>query len=221
MVRCACGRTFRDDGTLGRHRSNCQAARKRILDLVVKQEEAVKRRKAEKNLVPAEVSNKFWVLQLGSNSSVQVEEIPMDVEEPQIDPPTPTATQSRPEVPPTRSGRRRFLPDRFHNFVPSLRSAVPHVPEPILELVPPPDTHLRSPSPPLVPEPVVFTTECDEFGLFREYTTFPTTDPEAEQVLDDLYDIPGVLAPLGQRSSSVILSPATECYGVLCSAVML
>ena len=59
MVHCACGRTFRDDGTLGRHRSNCQAARKRTLDLVGKREEAVKRRKAEKNMVPVEVSIKF------------------------------------------------------------------------------------------------------------------------------------------------------------------
>ena len=125
----------------------------------------------------------------------------MEVEEPQSEPPTPTATQSRPEVLPTRSGRRRFLPERFHDFVPSLRSAVPHVPEPIRDPTPLPETHLRSPSPSIVPEAVVFTTECDEFGLFREYRTFPTTDPEAEQVLDDLYDIPGAPAPPGRSSS--------------------
>ena len=67
MVHCACGHTFQDDGTLGRHRSNCQAAHKQTLDLVGKQEEAVKRRKAEKNMLLVEVSIKFWVLQLGSN----------------------------------------------------------------------------------------------------------------------------------------------------------
>ena len=174
MVHCACGCTFQDDGTLGRHHSNCQAACKWTLDLVGKQEKAVKYRKAEKNMVPVKVSI-IWVLQLGPNDSVQVEEIPMEVEEPPIEPPTPTATQSCPEVLPTQSGRHRFLPDCFHNFVPSLHSAVPHVPEPIQDPTPHPDTHLWSPSPPVVPEPVVFTTECDEFGLFHKYRTVRAT----------------------------------------------
>ena len=33
--------------------------------------------------------------------------------------------------------------------------------------------------------------ECDNFGLYCKYITFPTTDPEADQDLDDIYDIPG------------------------------
>ncbi|KAF8223215.1 hypothetical protein L208DRAFT_1518627 [Tricholoma matsutake] len=118
----------------------------------------------------------------------------MDVEEPQIDPPTPTATQSRPEVLPTQSGRRRFLLNCFEDFVPSSHTAVPHVPEPVRDRNPPAGTHSPSPSPsPLVhtPEPILFRTECDNFGLYREYITFPTTDPEADQDLDDIYDIPG------------------------------
>ena len=45
MVNCACGRTFRDDATLGRHRHNCQAARKRSLELFERREEVAKRKK--------------------------------------------------------------------------------------------------------------------------------------------------------------------------------
>ena len=118
----------------------------------------------------------------------------MDVKEPQIDPPTPTATQSHPEVPPTQSGRRRFLPNRFEDFVPSSHTAVPHVPEPVQDPTPPAGAHSpsASASPSVhMPEPVLFRTESDNFGLYHEYITFPTTDPEANQDLDDIYDIPG------------------------------
>jgi hypothetical protein len=33
--------------------------------------------------------------------------------------------------------------------------------------------------------------DCDDFRLYCEYITFPTTDPEANQDLDNIYDIPG------------------------------
>lgn len=119
-----------------------------------------------------------------------VEELEQEIEHD----PDPEPGPSRQEVQPTRLGRRRFLPNRFEDFVPSSRTAVPHVPEPVRDPTPPAGAHSPSPSPsPSVqtPEPVLFRTECDNFGLYREYITFPTTDPEADQDLDDIYDVPG------------------------------
>jgi hypothetical protein len=122
------------------------------------------------------------------NQAMVVDELEQRIEQD----PEPEPGPSRKEVVPTRSGRRRFLPDRFEDFVPSSRTAVPHVPEPVQDPTPPAGAHSPSPSPSLhTPEPVFFTTDCDDFGLYREYITFPTTDPEADQDLDDIYDVPG------------------------------
>lgn len=49
MVSCMCGRTFSNDGALGRHRNTCQAARKRTLELYERRAEVVKRKKTEKD----------------------------------------------------------------------------------------------------------------------------------------------------------------------------
>jgi hypothetical protein len=58
MVSCLCGRTFLNDGALGRHRNTCQAARKRTLELFERRAEVVKRKKTEKeNPQNPEVSN--------------------------------------------------------------------------------------------------------------------------------------------------------------------
>jgi hypothetical protein len=111
-----------------------------------------------------------------------VEELEQEIEHD----PDPEPGPSRQEVQPTRLGRRRFLPNRFEDFVPSSCTAVPHVPEPVRDPTPPAGAHSPSPSPsPSVqtPEPVLFRTECDNFRLYREYITFPTTDPEADQDL--------------------------------------
>ena len=129
--------------------------------------------------------------------------------------PDPDPGPSRQEVVPTRSGHRRFLLNRFEDFVLSSRTAVPHVPEPVQDPTPPAGTHCPSPSPSVrIPEPVFFTTDCDDFGLYCEYITFPTTDPEADQDLDDIYDIPGkLLTESGQcwwTGVGVMFNAATE-----------
>jgi hypothetical protein len=52
--------------------------------------------------------------------------------------------------------------------VPSSRTAVPHVPELVQDPTPPAGSHSPSPSPSVqTPEPVFFTTDCDDFGLYR------------------------------------------------------
>jgi hypothetical protein len=72
-----------------------------------------------------------------------VEEIKQEIEQdPELGP-----GPSRKEVVPTRSGRRRFLLDRFEDFVPSSRTAVPHVPEPVQDrglYTPPPQSERSS-----------------------------------------------------------------------------
>ena len=72
-----------------------------------------------------------------------VEELEQEIEQDSDPEPGP----SRQEVEPTRSGRRRFLPNRFEDFVPSSRTAVPHVPELVQDTNPPAGTHSPSPSP--------------------------------------------------------------------------
>ena len=49
MVSCMCGRTFSNDGALGRHCNTCQAARKRTLELYERRAEVVKHKKTEKD----------------------------------------------------------------------------------------------------------------------------------------------------------------------------
>jgi hypothetical protein len=65
------------------------------------------------------------------------------------------------------------------------------MPEPPRNPTPAPVTPspIPSPSPP-PPEPIVFETDPDEFGLYRTYTTFPSTDPEADQTLADISETP-------------------------------
>lgn len=117
---------------------------------------------------------------------------------------------------PTRSGRQRRLPQRFQDLVPSLLTSVPHVPQPIpRELTstePPPPS---SSPPPFEPEPFVYETEPNAFGLYRSYTTFPQNDPEDEQCLDKACDSPGLsVAPDPQAqprwSSGPGLAPVDE-----------
>jgi hypothetical protein len=52
MVSCLCGRTFPNDGALGRHWNTCQAAWKWTLELYERQAEVVKCKKTEKENSP-------------------------------------------------------------------------------------------------------------------------------------------------------------------------
>jgi hypothetical protein len=112
-----------------------------------------------------------------------------------VEQPTSTSinASNRQEVVPTKSGRRRYFPAKFDDFLPSTRTALPHIPNHPREPTPMPISPSPVPSPSLPPpEPCIFQTDPDEFGLYRTYTTFPTTDPEADQTLDDLYDGPPI-----------------------------
>ena len=102
--------------------------------------------------------------------------------------------------PPTRSGRTRKFPAFFKDFLPTSTSRVPHTriphmpppPQPQKVLIPP------RPSPPSSTVTSVsdeepeqgtdstFTTEPDEFGLFRVYPRKPYREPDNEVTLDDI-----------------------------------
>jgi len=111
-----------------------------------------------------------------------------------VEQPCPTSPPPERVIPSTTSGRRRFFPAHFQDFLPSLRTVVPHMPPPVRNPTPPPIVPSPSPSPaPLTPEPIIYATAPDSFGLYRSYTTYPTQDPEAEQALDDVCDAPGLL----------------------------
>ncbi|KAJ3557882.1 hypothetical protein NP233_g11630 [Leucocoprinus birnbaumii] len=89
-----------------------------------------------------------------------------------------TASSSRQTVSvyPSCLGRQRKRPQRFDNMVPSLLTAVPHMPPPMVQ----PPSPIQAPSlspppPPSEPEPVVYETEPNAFGLYQSYT-MPTVD---------------------------------------------
>lgn len=100
------------------------------------------------------------------------------------------------EQPPvTASGRprrERFLPAAFRDFVPT---------QPSLQFptrtrdgfIPPPPASISSTSPerslsPDILPPTLLHTESDSFGLFREYTEYPTYEPDKYTSLDDVCD---------------------------------
>ena len=102
-----------------------------------------------------------------------------------------------PESPPASvsfSGRRWKVPRALKDYIPHSLVGLPsHLrpapPKPIL----PTEPEVSSPSPPLDPEPepmadVEFITEPNRFGLYRQYTRKPQTDPEDCLTLTDLVD---------------------------------
>ncbi|KAJ3557352.1 hypothetical protein NP233_g11763 [Leucocoprinus birnbaumii] len=84
-------------------------------------------------------------------------------------PPPPPPPQPDRSVYPSRSGRQRKRPQRFDDMVPSLLTAVPHMPPPVV----------RAPSPIQAP------------SLFATTTTFRTRTSD-EQCLDKACDSPGL-----------------------------
>ena len=99
--------------------------------------------------------------------------------------------------PPTRSGRARKFPAIFKDFLPTSTSRVPHTRIP--HMPPPPQPQKVSiPPRPSPPSSVIsseelatdstFTTEPDEFGLFRVYPRKPYCEPDNDVTLDDICD---------------------------------
>jgi len=105
--------------------------------------------------------------------------------------------------PPTRSGRARKFPKKFVDFLPNSTTQLPHLParppRPIPQpraFSPPPTTHDPTPPPPLV----VIQTPPNAFGLYREYSTYPTVKRDDQENLDSLCDAPGLATGCSEQS---------------------
>ena len=112
------------------------------------------------------------------------------------EPPQPTAPAVPPFLPPaTKSGRVRQFPSRYQDFLPSSRSQVPHlpvVPKPPTEVTPLPSMSPTTSPEPEEPELQQIKTEPDDFGLYRIYPIRPTLIPDADPILEDVCDAPGL-----------------------------
>lgn len=135
-----------------------------------------------------------------------------------IDPPEPR--EPPPPPPNTRSGRRRRLPKRLANFLPSSLRPVPATNDlntPAMREVrdqqertrqaaeaaaaaaaPEPEINTAPPRPPLV------VTEPNSIGLYREYSAAPFQDPDDCVSIDQLCD-----APTFERSPDDLDEPST------------
>jgi hypothetical protein len=138
---------------------------------------------------------------------------------------------------PTTSGRIRKFPRHFNDYLPSLSTSLPHMPQPLPRRVPRP----RSPqsTPPLSPTPSIhnrgptpnlaYTTEPNEFGVYRCYSTRPTYIPHEmfDAVCDDIEptdddsvppDLPNLnkFAPFENSSTFCVIH---LCHGRLHSTV--
>lgn len=95
---------------------------------------------------------------------------------------------------PTTSGRQRRFPRHYHDFLPSSTTTIPHMP-PKHVVQPPLRPEPQPPSLPPIAEPsqaTVITTDHDEFGLYRVYTSDPHTNPDEMQDLESRCDAPGL-----------------------------
>ncbi|PPQ82044.1 hypothetical protein CVT24_009923 [Panaeolus cyanescens] len=95
--------------------------------------------------------------------------------------------------PPTRRGCERRFPKRYDDFLPCTSTRIPHMPPP--PPPPPPPEIPRSPTPPPLrpPSPTIgtFTTNVNEFGMYRVYPTLPSREVEENEELANICDGPG------------------------------
>jgi len=99
--------------------------------------------------------------------------------------------------PPTTSGRQRRFPRQYEDFLPNSTTHLPHMPpKPAIPKPPTVVASSRSHSPVTeTPEPTsssVFKTDVDEFGLYRVYPTYPSSNPDEIQDLESRCDAPGL-----------------------------
>ena len=101
------------------------------------------------------------------------------------------------QPPPTTSGRQRRFPRQYQDFLPSSTTNIPHMP-PKQVVQPPSHSEPQSPDPrspsPIAefPQANIIKTDRDEFGLYRVYTSYPCTNPDEMQDLENRCDAPGL-----------------------------
>ncbi|KAI0046222.1 hypothetical protein FA95DRAFT_1607083 [Auriscalpium vulgare] len=117
------------------------------------------------------------------DEDVMPEDQAMEVDVPDV--PLPPRSPSPPPVVSARSGRAIRFPQQFQDFLPSVaRNPLAHIPDrpPPIPRQPRIVHNTPSPSPP--PPPTLYTTEPDDFGVYRVYTRLPRSVPDTTPSLD-------------------------------------
>ena len=101
------------------------------------------------------------------------------------------------QPPPTSSGYQRCFPRHYQDFLPSLTTNIPHMPpKQSVQLLSHAESHppnIRSPSPVAQPPQAnIIKTNQDDFGLHRVYRSYPHTNPNKMQDLENRCDTPGL-----------------------------
>jgi hypothetical protein len=130
------------------------------------------------------------------NDDMDVDNDDMDVDN-EVEGSEPTRNEI-PEFrpPPTRYGRERRFPRHYQDFLPNSTVRIPHMPPKLVIPKPTVAAPLRSPSPVLKTPELAPTstlkTDPDEFGVYRVYTTYPSTNPDGFRDLEHRCDAPGL-----------------------------
>lgn len=154
------------------------------------------------------------------------------VEDPHMPPDNPAVSDIPPQF--TRSGRQRRVPKRHLEFIPtSLRDIPSHIrsiyeakmkkdastlplppltPKANSEVVFSPASNIDASEDDLEPDPEIYNTEPNEFGVFRQYTTFPIVDPEASKPRDTFIDSP-LITKSSQPENDSEYCAALRCSG--------
>lgn len=226
----ACGSDFKDKGSLARHRPKCKSMKTSLQNAgkegMRRLEEQAASKVATAAVAPggAEVevdmevrTVQFLILNLAKLTISQITKMDIDPPEPREPSPAPP--------PPTRSGRRRRLPKRLDDFLPSsLRPVLTtgNLDTPAMREAREQQEHTRqaaealaaaAAAAPVTPEceimdtapprlPLVIT-EPNSMGLYREYPAAPFQDPDDCTSIDQLCD-----APTFERTPDDSLEPS-------------
>jgi hypothetical protein len=96
------------------------------------------------------------------------------------------------QPPPTTSGWQQRFPRHYQDFLPNFTTIIPHMPpKPTMPAAPVTISPSQSPSPIFEPPaPTVLKTDPDEFGIYRVYTSYPSSNPDDAQDLESRCDAP-------------------------------
>ncbi|KAF8154664.1 hypothetical protein B0H34DRAFT_860496 [Crassisporium funariophilum] len=130
---------------------------------------------------------------------MDIDPIPVETASPPAQSVSPIHKATSPKFipPPTTRGRVRKFPRKFTNFLPNLTTRLPHIPpcqrHPPQPTAKPRDVTPERPATPPTPEPLLFKTVTNDFGLYREYPSYPMKETDESEDLDNLCDSPGLV----------------------------
>ncbi|KAF7964806.1 hypothetical protein HWV62_2770 [Athelia sp. TMB] len=195
ILKCHCGKAFRQDNAYSTHRKVCPQAKKRTRDIV-----------AQKLLLLSRKKQRRDETQDRGSASLQPKpaEAAVSTPTPPIrEPPEPIHVQdgnSGIQGCPSRLGR--LLPKHFRDQLPAPAPSLP----PVLPHEPP-DLSATNPSTPLLPKARVISTPRNIFGVICKYFTdrLPTRDPEENMTLAELAQ-----SSVAEDSPAILLTPRTS-----------